>query len=88
MSSDENLSFAGRFLRKQTELRNRVLKSAEFKEWFGGFKHLDIDGERLYVCGGDMLKDQDELILEWARREHLVSEEEINRCQIDDEEQS
>jgi hypothetical protein len=38
---------------------------------------IEIDGETLYVRGGDMLRDEDQVIFEWARRNGLLSDEAI-----------
>jgi hypothetical protein len=85
MSDPADLSFAARFMKDRGELRERILANAEFGDWIGQFKQLEIDDERLYVVGGDMLKDRDELVLEWARRQKLVTQDEIDQYVWDEE---
>ena len=40
---------------------------------------MTVDNETYFVVGGDQLRDRDELVLEWARRHQLVTENEINQ---------
>jgi hypothetical protein len=77
MSQPHSTSFAARFLQRRPELRAKVLASSDFQAWRSQFKTVVVDGVTYYVVGGDMLKDEDELILEWARRSGMVSEDAI-----------
>jgi hypothetical protein len=52
--------------------------------WKNTLRALEIDGETLYVRGGDMLRDEDQLIVEWARKQGLLSDEEIARAVMAD----
>jgi hypothetical protein len=73
-----NPSFAARFLAQHADLRERIQKDEAFRTWLGRFKTVSVDEETYFIVGGDMLRDEDELVLEWARRHRLVTEEEIN----------
>jgi hypothetical protein len=74
-----NASFAARFLAQHRELRERVQKDQAFRDWLRQFRTVTVDDETYFVVGGDQLRDEDELVLEWARRHQLVTEGEINR---------
>jgi hypothetical protein len=76
---DESTSFAARFLRQAPGIRDRVLASHEFTEWLKPSKSVVIDGNKFYIVGGDMLKDEDEMILNWARKQGLVDQETLDR---------
>jgi hypothetical protein len=76
---DENTTFAARFLRQAPGMRDRILASREFADWLKPSKSVVIDGSKFYIVGGDMLKDEDEMILSWARKQGLVNQEAIDR---------
>ena len=77
----ENESFATRALAELPDLRQQVSASTEFRGWLDGHKRLVVDGTRFYVVGGDMLKDEDEMILTWARQHNLIDPETFARLQ-------
>jgi ribosomal protein L16 Arg81 hydroxylase len=74
-----NASFAARFLALHADLRERIEKDEAFQNWLGQFATVTVDNETYFVVGGDQLRDRDELVLEWARRHQLVTENEINQ---------
>ncbi len=55
--------------------RNRLRDDLGFVGWRDSHPTLDLDGRTLFVRGGDMLADEDQLILEWAVRAGWTSEE-------------
>ena len=70
----EAQSFAARVLRRLPEVRRRVAASDEYRRWRDGHKSYN-DGEADYwLVGGDQSKDEDEMMLDWARLHGLVSE--------------
>ncbi|MGI9414864.1 MAG: hypothetical protein ACR2PM_14410 [Hyphomicrobiales bacterium] len=81
---DSNLSRAGRFLKTHGEIRERVLQDPEFGVWRNKFKTVVVDDMQYFIMGGDMLKDEDELILEWARQVDLVTEDTVRRFDQED----
>ena len=48
-----------------------------FQMWRNQFPRVVVDNIEYFVMGGDMLKDEDELMLEWARRENMVTDDEL-----------
>lgn len=55
-------------LQQNPHIRTAVVQSEEFRTWQRKLPTVDVDGEEFYVRGGDMLKDEDQIICEWARR--------------------
>ena len=49
------------------DIRDEVGRQREFINWKSSLPSVVIDGERLYVRGGDMLKDEAQIIFEWIR---------------------
>ena len=49
-------------------VREEVDSLPEFVEWRDSLRVVEIDGETLYVVGGDQLKDHDQVVVEWVRR--------------------
>jgi hypothetical protein len=88
-----DVSFATRFLRAHPEVRERIAASDKFRSYRAGLeresdtgktKTVVIDGNQFFVVGGDMLKDEDELMLDWARTNGLVSEADIQAYQAEE----
>jgi len=75
--ADQDPSGERRLLNRYPEVRDAVLASPAFLEWRSGLPTVEIDGEKLYVRGGDMLRDEDQVIFEWARRNGMLSDEAI-----------
>ncbi len=80
-ASGASETFARRFLRARPDVRTRVAEDAAYRAWLGQFRRVEIDGTPLYVLGGDLLLDEDQVALEWARRAGMVSEDEVDRAQ-------
>lgn len=74
-----NPSFAARFFAQHADLRERIQKDEAFRNWLSHFRTVNVDEETYFIVGGDQLRDEDELVLEWARRHQLVTEDEINK---------
>lgn len=92
MTSDNSKkAFATRFLDKHPDVRSTVIKSAGFSSWKSQFPVINVDGVKFYLSGGpaktnntmnpgaDQLHEEDELILQWARTNQLISEDEVRR---------
>jgi len=75
---DQNTSFAARVLERRPAVREQVLNSSEFQAWLRPYKTVVIDGTKFYIVGGDMLRDFDEMILDWARDRGLIDQRTID----------
>lgn len=67
-------TFEARVLDRYPEVRESVLAAARYQQWRSALPVVTIDGETLYVRGGDILRDEDQIIFEWARREGVLTE--------------
>lgn len=65
---EDDKTVEARFLEQNPHIRPAVAQSEEFRAWQRSLPTVDIDQEKFYVRGGDQLKDEDQIILEWARR--------------------
>lgn len=76
---DEAQTFAAKVLAGLPELRRTVAASDAFRGWRDEHKSY-TDGEtRFWLVGGDQSRDEDEMMLEWARREGLVDAAALSR---------
>lgn len=57
-----------KLLNQHSGLRESISALPEFVEWRGQLPTVVVDGITYYVRGGDMLKDHDQIIVEWVRR--------------------
>lgn len=77
---NDNESAATHFFREHPRARSKIEQSSEFQRWKAdNFVQIDVDQQNLFVAkgkpmvsGGDRLSDEDELMLEWARRSGLT----------------
>jgi hypothetical protein len=74
MGQGEERSAAARFFVEHEELRRRALASPGYVQWRRQFPTIEVDGKPFRLVGGDMLRDEDELLLMWSRQENIVSE--------------
>jgi hypothetical protein len=88
MSKDAIGTFASRVLSRHPELRKRAAQSNDFKKWIDSYKQVDVDGQQLYVVGGDMLRDLDEMLLNWSRRHGHIDQQTIERLQSEEPDQT
>lgn len=72
--ADQERTAETRVLNRYPEIRKAVLESPPFAAWRRGLKAMNIDGETLYLRGGDMLRDEDQVIFEWARKTGLLTD--------------
>ena len=77
MGTEEDKTPEGRFLDKHPEIRSEVIASREFRDWIPGLPTVIVDDIKYYIRGGDMLKDEDEIVCVWARRVGLPSSDEV-----------
>jgi hypothetical protein len=78
-------SFASRFFKRHPDVKARVMASPAFESWREGYKTVDVDGQPYSVVGGDMLRDPDEMALDWAREQGLVSQEQVDRLHAEED---
>jgi len=73
-----------RVLNRYPDIRDRVAVAPEFVAWRRSLRAVVIDGETLYVRGGDMLRDEDQVIFEWARKNGLLTDSAIQTALTDE----
>jgi hypothetical protein len=66
-SPEPERPFASRLLDAHPGIREHVRGLPAFAAWKDTLKTIEVDGECLFVIGGDQLKDDDEIIVEWVR---------------------
>jgi hypothetical protein len=57
-----------RLLDRHSGVRELVAALPDFLQWRGRLAIVVVDNETFDVVGGDMLKDDDQVIVEWTRR--------------------
>ncbi len=67
-------TFEGEFLDGHSDVRKKVTRSKGFREWKKQLPTIVVDDVKYYIRGGDMLKDEDQIIYEWARRSGLIND--------------
>lgn len=63
-----DLSREGFLSRSHPEVKDRVRSLPEFQDWMRSLPEVVVDDVKYYVRGGDMLKDADQVLWEWVRR--------------------
>ncbi|SNS21039.1 hypothetical protein SAMN06893096_102518 [Geodermatophilus pulveris] len=64
----DDVTAEARWLQRRPGLRADVLASAEFQQWRDRLRTVVVDGATYYVRGGDSLRDEDQVVVEWIRR--------------------
>jgi hypothetical protein len=77
MSGTDDRTFEARILDQHPEMREDLSKSEEFLAWRNSLPSVVIDEEKLYIRGGDMLKDEDQIMFEWARKHGVLPDESV-----------
>jgi hypothetical protein len=77
-------TFASRVLARHPELRKQAMGSDSFQKWLKAYSTVEVDGTQFYVVGGDMLRDHDEMILNWSRKQGLIDQQTIERLQSEE----
>jgi hypothetical protein len=65
---ESNLSDEARLSRKHPGLKDAVCSLPEFQEWVQSLPTVVVDDFKYFLRGGDMLKDHDQVVWEWARK--------------------
>ncbi len=82
---DRSATFASRLLAQLPAIRKQAQGSPDFQSWLKTHRSVVVDGAPFYVVGGDMLRDEDEMIVSWARRHGLVDQATVARLQAEDD---
>lgn len=81
MTNQDEKTYEAQLLDQSPQVRAVVSDSEEFRAWKENLPSVVVDQVEYYVRGGDMLKDEDQIVYEWARRfrpELLPSESETS----------
>jgi hypothetical protein len=73
-------SIESRVLDYHPRVREMVAISPGFTQWRDTVPTVMIDGESLYLPEGDVPRDADQLIYQWARRHGMLSDAEISEA--------
>ena len=65
---DLYLSDEGRRSLRHPDVKETVCSLSDFQKWKKSLPEIEVDDVKYYIRGGDMLKDADEVIWEWARK--------------------
>ena len=76
----ENRTLEAKVLDRYPDIRRVVTDSAAFADWLSTLTTLEVDGETLYVRAGDILRDRDQIMFEWARQNGLLTDAAIARA--------
>jgi hypothetical protein len=68
-------TFESRFLAAHPEVRDQIRSQPEFQRWIEQLPTVVIEEQPLYVRGGDMLRDEEQLIFEWAWEHGFIQQE-------------
>jgi hypothetical protein len=74
------VSFARFVLEKLPQLAERLGRN-DVTDWLAAQDSVEVDGQRMWISGGDRLLDEAEMKLDWARARGLVDEAAIRRLQ-------
>jgi hypothetical protein len=72
MAGTDDRTVEARILDQHPDIREALSKSEEFLLWRNSLPSVVIDEEKLYIRGGDMLKDEDQIMFEWARKHGVL----------------
>ena len=79
MYNDGHKSSEAYVLDRYPRIRKVVSESIDFIVWRDSLPSVVVDNERFYIRGGDMLRDEDQIIFEWARRHDILPDSLIER---------
>lgn len=79
MVEQKDRTAEARVLKRYPDIRRATVESPSFAAWLRSLTALEVDGEILYLRGGDLLRDKDQVIFEWARQNGLLTDAAIAR---------
>jgi hypothetical protein len=79
MTKERDISRATQFLNDHPEIRQRVRETDEFRMWNENLPNVLIDGTKIYISEGDIQKEEDDLIIDFAIKKNLISVEEFEK---------
>lgn len=65
---DSNYSAESHLSERHPDIRDAVSSLPEYQQWVESLPHVVVDDVHYYVRGGDMLKDSDQVLWEWTRK--------------------
>ena len=81
MTQERDISRTSQFLNDHPEIRQRVRENDEFRIWNETLPNILIDGKKIYISEGDIQKEEDDLIIDFAIKKNLISVEELEKWQ-------
>jgi hypothetical protein len=75
MAGQNDKTFESTVLDRYPGVRAAVSQSQDFQAWKAALPTLVVDDVTFYIRGGDMLKDEDQVIFEWAYNNGLLPKE-------------
>ena len=75
MADADDETIESTILDRYPDIRDRARNSQAFRQWRETLKPLDVDGTTFYVRDGDRLKDENQILFEWARTNGLLTDE-------------
>ena len=79
MEEGRDFSRATQFLNEHPEIRKQVRKNSEFRRLKEILPNVFIDGVKIYISEGDIQKEEDDLIIDFAIKQNLISVEEFEK---------
>jgi hypothetical protein len=79
MCNNADKSFEAQVLDRNPRIRKAVSESTDFIVWRDSLRSVIVDEERFFIRGGDLLRDEDQIIFEWARKHGLLPDALIER---------
>jgi hypothetical protein len=73
-------SIESKILDYHPHVRETVAISPDFTQWRDTVPTVLIDGKNLYLPEGDVPRDEDQLIYQWARRYGMLSDAQISEA--------
>jgi hypothetical protein len=75
MAGQNDKTFESTVLDRYPGVRAAVSQSQDFQAWKATLPTVVVDDVMFYIRGGDMLKDEDQVIFEWAYNTGLLPKE-------------
>jgi hypothetical protein len=77
MADQHDKTFEATVLDRYPDLRVTVSQSPDFEAWKSTLPTVVVDDVTYFIRGGDMLKDEDQVVFEWAYSHGLLPKEVI-----------
>lgn len=77
-------TLAGRVFARLPQVRARLEASDGFRTWLETHPSVVVDEQTFFVVGGDMLRDHEEMLLDWARGQGAIPADVLSAAQSDE----